>query len=249
MAKPARSTRSTSKKTPQATKKSAPGGIASKTKAIPRNRKAKPSTSDTDDPEEVQDKAESESDAYREDSGEDDVVSLHSDNLDEDEDEVPKPKKRKRAPTATSRPKSGAKRSSRTSPAKKKRKTAGEESDGPEEIELEDGQEIVGVVVQAPKSGRGGYLYHVHSCYLVRERVLNLCLVHTYKSHQARYPRIHSIFSQNSRSLSIMTANGKSFTFSAPISCFVLIYVLHPRPSGLSCMVRVTFGSVSVPYT
>ena len=158
MAKAARSTRSTSKKAPPATKKAAPGGKASKAKAIPRNRKAKLSSSGTDDPEEVRDKAESGSDAYREDSDEDDVVSLHSDNLDGDEDEVPKPKKRKRAPTSTSRPKSGVKRSPRTSPAKKKRKAAGEEDDGPEEIELEDGQEIVGVVVQAPKSGRGVYL-------------------------------------------------------------------------------------------
>ncbi len=150
MAKSTRSTRSTSKKAPPAAKKSAPGSKTSKTKAIPRNRKTKPSSSDTDDPEEVQDKAESESDAYREDSGENDALSLHSDNLDDDEEEVLKPKKRKRAPTSTSRLKSGVKQSPRTSPVKKKRKATGEESDGPEEIELEDGQEIVGVVVQAP---------------------------------------------------------------------------------------------------
>lgn len=161
MAKAARSTRSTANKASTSTKKATPASKVSKAKANPRQKKVKPSSSDADEPEEVEDKSESENDAYREHSDEEDAVSLHSDNLDDDEDEVPKPQKRKRAPTSRNgRLKSGAKRSPHTAPAKKtkKRKVTGEDSDGPEEIELEDGQEIVGVVVQAPKSGRGVYL-------------------------------------------------------------------------------------------
>ncbi|KAH7888754.1 hypothetical protein F5I97DRAFT_1803163 [Phlebopus sp. FC_14] len=100
------------------------------------------------------------SDAYQDsDGGEEDAESLHSDALDlESDHDVPakSQKKRRRASTkstsmaATSKTKSTAAKTS----ARKKRKVENEE---PEEeditLELKDGQEIVGKVVQAPKTG------------------------------------------------------------------------------------------------
>jgi len=97
------------------------------------------------------------SDVYEEENDgeaeDDDVASLHSDNLD-DSDFDSKSKKRKRGPVSSSprkkvtvaKPNGGKK-----SPAKKKSKKVDED----EEEDLEDGQEVVGVVVQAPKTGRG----------------------------------------------------------------------------------------------
>ena len=122
----------------------------------------KPLNSDLGDVrQEADDNEEPESDVSRESSDEEDNISLHSDALDDDTP-PPKPKKRKRAlSTSVSRSKSDGNRSPRKSAVKKKRKVSGEDSDGPEEIELEDGQEIVGVVVQAPKTGRGVCLCHV----------------------------------------------------------------------------------------
>lgn len=163
MAKTGRSTRSAAKNVSNNTRKAATPSRKSKSQAASRS-KVKPSSSESDDREEDEgDKAEPESDAYREESDEDDVVSLHSDDLDDDEDVVPEPQKRKRAPSSGSRSKSGVKRSSplKKSLGKKKRKVVpGDESEGGEEIELEEGQEIVGVVIQAPKTGRGGCFCH-----------------------------------------------------------------------------------------
>ncbi|KAL6298957.1 hypothetical protein BKA93DRAFT_830289 [Sparassis latifolia] len=81
-------------------------------------------------------------------SGDEDVFSLHSDALD-DSDAMPKKTPRKR------KAKTSMKSSPQKSPSKKKRRRAkesDEEDDG--DIDLKDGQEIVGVVVQAPKTGR-----------------------------------------------------------------------------------------------
>ncbi|KAJ3480469.1 hypothetical protein NLI96_g8327 [Meripilus lineatus] len=157
MAKATRSTRSSTKVGTANVKKNAPApaGRTPKPKAIPRNRKVKPLNSDLGDVrQEADDNEEPESDVSRESSDEEDNISLHSDALDDDTP-PPKPKKRKRAlSSSVSRSKSDGNRSPRKSAVKKKRKVSGEDSDGPEEIELEDGQEIVGVVVQAPKTGR-----------------------------------------------------------------------------------------------
>jgi len=73
---------------------------------------------------------------------EDDVEALDSDNLDEDD--------------ADKGRKGGAKRGKEVSPAKarKRRKEAG--SDGEEsDLELKEGQEVVGKIVRAPKTGQG----------------------------------------------------------------------------------------------
>jgi hypothetical protein len=77
-----------------------------------------------------------------------------SDALDDDSDDEEKtsPKKRKRA---------SSKKSPKTRSPRKKSKTA---DDSEEFVEVEDGQEIVGVVVQAPKTGRGDFLVWTVSC-------------------------------------------------------------------------------------
>ncbi|KZP20320.1 hypothetical protein FIBSPDRAFT_696207, partial [Athelia psychrophila] len=79
---------------------------------------------------------------------EEDTHSLDSDALDEpDEEEEPsKSRKRKRAlPTKKAQPK-------KSSPRKKRKSDEVDDSD--EEYDLKEGQEIVGTVVEAPKTGR-----------------------------------------------------------------------------------------------
>lgn len=109
---------------------------------------------------------------------EDETASLHSDNLDEELEDIRpkspsaspvKPKKRKRGSEAGSA-KSTPVKKAKMSPGKKsphqKRKSKldeyelGDESEDDDEevVELEDGQEVVGRVVEAPKTGRGMYL-------------------------------------------------------------------------------------------
>ncbi|TCD60435.1 hypothetical protein EIP91_010066 [Steccherinum ochraceum] len=86
-----------------------------------------------------------EQDEYKDDASE--AESLHSDALDDDDDFDTSPKKRKRA--------SGSlKKASKKSTSKKKRKTTEDDDEEEDDLELEDGQEIVGVVVKAPKTGR-----------------------------------------------------------------------------------------------
>lgn len=72
---------------------------------------------------------------------EDDVQALDSDNLDDDDDD---------ADTA------GAKRKKRPSaarPRKRRREAASEEEES--DLELKEGQEVVGKIVRAPKTGQG----------------------------------------------------------------------------------------------
>ncbi|TFY75950.1 hypothetical protein EWM64_g8063 [Hericium alpestre] len=83
------------------------------------------------------------SDVYQDEKREE----LDSDALDEDED-VTATKKRKRASPAK-KAKAGA---TKASPRKRRKKALDEEED--EDAELEDGMEVVGVVVKAPKTGR-----------------------------------------------------------------------------------------------
>lgn len=87
----------------------------------------------------------SEDEGYHGSSAEDDDRALDSDNLDDDDVDTEKQRK-----------KVGEKRKKKASPAKpvKRSKKAGldeEESD----LELKEGQEIVGKVVRAPKTGQG----------------------------------------------------------------------------------------------
>ncbi|KAI0672195.1 hypothetical protein C8Q78DRAFT_1025724 [Trametes maxima] len=97
-------------------------------------------------------------DVYQEGGDESEPESLHSDALDEDE---PPSKKRKR--TSSSPKKPVAKRTlakkntlkNESTSSRKKRKTEKEsEEEDEDDFELAEGQEIVGVVVQAPKTGR-----------------------------------------------------------------------------------------------
>ncbi|KAH8102103.1 hypothetical protein BXZ70DRAFT_930303 [Cristinia sonorae] len=90
-------------------------------------------------------------DAYVEEDS--DVESLHSDALDEEEDSVAlsKSQKRKRNSANASPRKAGSKKSS---PRKKRKKAEDEDEQVSDSLELEEGQEIVGEVVQAPKTGR-----------------------------------------------------------------------------------------------
>ena len=88
-------------------------------------------------------------DAYEESS--EDEKSLHSDALDEsdesDDGNIPRKRKKGSRPVRVS-PKKGR--------TKRRRKSDGDSDDeGNEEFELEDGQEIVGPIMQASKTGKG----------------------------------------------------------------------------------------------
>lgn len=120
----------------------------SKLRYTGKKRKA-PVESATDEAEELSESEAEASDAYEEPrdvSEEQEDEALDSDALDEESDVDRKSKKRKRNSTSK---KSPAKAST---PTKKRKSNA--EDDG-DEFELEDGQELVGVVVQAPTTGRG----------------------------------------------------------------------------------------------
>ncbi|KAH9846643.1 hypothetical protein C2E23DRAFT_948867 [Lenzites betulinus] len=85
-----------------------------------------------------------------EDKDASDVESLDSDALDEDDLEVTTNRKRKRAAPASKKSQVKSKRIS----SQKKRKTKVDDEDE-DDFELGEGQEVVGVVVKAPKTGRG----------------------------------------------------------------------------------------------
>ena len=92
------------------------------------------------------------SDAYQatDDDDDEDVKSLHSDALDDDSDLDAKKlgRKRKRASQIKSP------RAKGSSP-RKRRKNADSDEDEGEGYDLKEGQEVVGKVVEAPKTGRG----------------------------------------------------------------------------------------------
>lgn len=91
-------------------------------------------------------------DTYQEEDDEDDVKSLHSDALDDDDSDQETEKharKRKRASPVKSR------RAKASSPRKRRKNTASDEDEEEEGYDLKEGQQIVGKVVQAPKTGRG----------------------------------------------------------------------------------------------
>jgi hypothetical protein len=87
------------------------------------------------------DEPASEDDNYNNSSAEDDVQALDSDNLDE-------------ADTAKRGRKTGTKRRKKASLSKPRKRagSGGETSD----LELKEGQEVVGKIVRAPKTGQGG---------------------------------------------------------------------------------------------
>ena len=119
-----------------------------KTKTASRRRTRKQTKREPESNEEESDADED--DAYENESEElSDLESINSDNLDE-EVPVAKPSKRKRGP------KSAAKASPKKASApRKKRKKADDDDDEEAYIELKEGQEIVGKVIQAPETGRG----------------------------------------------------------------------------------------------
>ena len=117
---------------------------------------------------EPEDASSGESDPYLVEDDDFDEKSLHSDALDEDSDPELRPArvsgKRKRATPVKPR---GAK--GRT--PRKRRKSA-QSDENEEDNGLKEGQEIVGKVIQAPKTGRGTYCI-----YLRREEQGPICLL------------------------------------------------------------------------
>ena len=133
-------------------------------------------------------KARPESPVSEEDyvSGSNDLedASLHSDALDDWSDDAaskasPQKKRRRglsstRTPKSKSKPASGGNGKSKqgasgktSSPAKKKRKVEDaedERDDDDDDIELKDGQQVVGKVVEAPTTGWGELCYRAHVC-------------------------------------------------------------------------------------
>lgn len=129
--------------------KSATGGARKKsTKA----KETTPDSEDTADEQLQQDDSELEDeDAFSE------PESINSDALD-DEPPPSKVNKRKRVSSSASPSKSRSKSSPKKSSPRKKRKTQEDEEEEYEVPELDDGQEIVGVVVKAPTTGLGEFV-------------------------------------------------------------------------------------------
>jgi hypothetical protein len=151
---PARSARS---KTSQSPKKSVTNRPTkgSKSKRQQKGEAASPGVEE-DDLDFNESSSDDAGDVYTESASakedEDDVMSMDSDALDDDES-TDKSRKRKRVSPAK-------KASSKKSSPRKKKKDNDDESG--DDFGLKEGQEVVGVVVQAPKTGRG-------------TRVRNLC--------------------------------------------------------------------------
>ena len=122
----------------------------------PSKSKAKPATSQRSKHFTKTEDEDLEGSEYASDAGDTKAKQYDSDALDDDSDdeEKPSPKKRKRA---------SPRKSTKTRSPRKKSKTADESEE--EFVEVEDGQEVVGIVVQAPKTGRGEFLVYVVSCH------------------------------------------------------------------------------------
>ena len=116
-----------------------------KRRANGRKRVVETALSESEDADDVT------SDAYSEQDDEHDVKSLHSDALDDDSDLETKKRgggKRKRVSHGKTT------RANGTSPRKRIKNVASDEDEG-EVYELKEGQQVVGKVVQAPKTGHG----------------------------------------------------------------------------------------------
>lgn len=105
---------------------------------------------------EPEDADDATSDAYPEQDDEHDVKSLLSDALDDDSDLGTNKRgggKRKRDSNGKTP------RAKGSSPRKRHKNAASDEDEEDEVYELKEGQEVVGKVVQAPKTGRGQCLF------------------------------------------------------------------------------------------
>jgi hypothetical protein len=106
---------------------------------------------------EPEDASDATSDAYPEQDDEHDVKSLLSDALDDDSD----PGTKKRGGGKRKRVSNGkTPRAKGSSPRKKHKNAASDEDEESEGYALKEGQEIVGKVVQAPKTGRGQCFFY-----------------------------------------------------------------------------------------
>jgi hypothetical protein len=97
---------------------------------------------------------------------EEEDVELDSDHLDSDDASANKRKRKRASPTKNGAASRGAKSTkSRASPRKKRSKA--DESEG-EFSDLDETQEVVGTVVQAPKTGRGPCLINLLLCLILQ---------------------------------------------------------------------------------
>ncbi|KAL1948090.1 hypothetical protein VTO73DRAFT_12165 [Trametes versicolor] len=102
---------------------------------------------------------EAHEDAYEDADDASEVESLDSDALDEDDVKAPSRKRKrptvaaKKAPAKNAGKKTSPKKAG-ASPRKKRKSAKDDEAEDEDYLELEEGQEVVGVVVQAPKTGR-----------------------------------------------------------------------------------------------
>ena len=145
---------------------------------------------------------ESESEAYvDEDSDAGSILSIDSDAIDESDFETAaKGGKRKRASTKNGSPK-------KMKPATKKPRNSKSTDEDEEFDDLEDGQEVVGTVVQAPKTGRGIFIHNV----ILWEKSRHLRVLSVVQFPQDRYPKILSTSSSNCRTQSAMIEPGIMF--------------------------------------
>ncbi|KIP10812.1 hypothetical protein PHLGIDRAFT_125316 [Phlebiopsis gigantea 11061_1 CR5-6] len=142
----ARSTRSSAGKTAVKTDKQAKSTSKASGSRTSIRKLSQKTTARNESPEDSDDHHESE--AYVEQDEEpSEAESINSDNLDDDPPAKPLKRKRGAASSSKSSPRKGA------SP-RKKRKEPDHDDQQDSEYELEEGQEIVGRVVEAPKSGQ-----------------------------------------------------------------------------------------------
>ena len=107
----------------------------------------------------LEDADDSANDTYQEGNDDSDVKSLHSDALDEDGDQETQKhaRKRKHAPPIKSRTRT---RTKAISPRKRRKTAVSDEDEEVEGYDVKEGQQIVGKVIQAPKTGRGKCRVH-----------------------------------------------------------------------------------------
>jgi hypothetical protein len=97
------------------------------------------------------------SDTYQEENeDDDDVKSLHSDALDDDSDQETRKTVKKRKRVSPIKPR----RAKASSPRKKRKNANSDEDEEGEGYDLKEGQQVVGRVVQAPKTGRGKHFIY-----------------------------------------------------------------------------------------
>lgn len=151
----ARSTRSKASSSPVKRLSKLKNAVKSKIKPKPKaNLKTAARDDDVDDDLYPDESSDDEGDNYEEPGSaeesdaddEDGGKSMDSDALD-DEESIGKSRKRKRA--------APSKKSPRKASPRKKTKAAVSEDEEDDDFDLKEGQEVVGTVVQAPKTGRG----------------------------------------------------------------------------------------------